>query len=117
MDGIFDIVDADVDNDKNTDPGKVDSNNDGYIDGYDDDDYSYGIVSYQTCEGIYVTNNILAKDFSQNGIYEICAVPNTVTSDANLDHDLDDTTPLISSVSISGEPHLVHLELGNKLKD
>ena len=102
MDGIFDIVDADVDNDKNTDPGKVDSNNDGYIDGYDDDDYSYGIVSYQTCEGIYVTNNILAKDFSQNGIYEICAVPNTVTSDANLDHDLDDTTPLISSVSISG---------------
>ena len=101
-DGIFDIVDADINNDGNTDPGKVDSNNDGYIDGYDDDDYSYGIVSYQTCEGIYVTNNILAKDFSQNGIYEICAVPNTVTSDANLDHDLDDTTPLISSVSISG---------------
>ena len=31
-----------------------------------------------------------------------CVVPNTVTSDANLDHDLDDTTPLISSVSISG---------------
>ena len=88
-----------IDNDGNTDLGKIDSNNDGYIDGYDDDDYSYGIVSYQTCEGIYVTNNILSNDFSQNGIYEICAVPNTVSSESNLDHDLDDTTNLISSVS------------------
>ena len=102
IDGIFDIVDADIDNDGNTDPGKIDSNNDGYIDFYDDYGYSYGIVSYQTCEGIFVINNILADDFSQNGIYEICAVPNTVTSDANLDHDLDDSTTLISSVSISG---------------
>ena len=101
-DGIFDIVDADIDNDGSTDPGKTDVNADGMIDEANDSNYSFGTVSYQSCDGVLIINNILRGEFSANGIYQVCAIPNTISSAANLDHDLDPTTDDIASVSISG---------------
>jgi hypothetical protein len=102
-DGIFDIEDADVDNDGATDPNKVDTNGDGVVDNVNNGNFSYSIVSYQSCDGTFITDNKQTKsEFSANGAYQICAVPNSVSPDANLDHDLDTTTPNISSVVVSG---------------
>ena len=102
-DGIFDIEDADIDNDGFTDPNKSDSNGDGIVDEANGGDFSYSIVSYQSCDGTFITDNKQRRsDFSANGVYQICAVPNSVSSDANLDHDLDANTPNISSVVVSG---------------
>ena len=102
-DGIFDIADADIDNDGVVDPNKSDTNGDGIIDEATGGNFSYSIVSYQSCDGTFITDNKqLLSDFSSNGVYQICAVPNSVSSDANLDHDLDANTPNISSVVISG---------------
>jgi hypothetical protein len=102
-DGIFDIEDADIDNDGVTDPNKLDSNGDGIVDEANGGNFSYSIVSYQSCDGTFITDNKQKRsDFSANGVYQICAVPNSVSSDANLDHDLDANTPNISSVVVSG---------------
>jgi hypothetical protein len=102
-DGIFDIADADIDNDGVVDPNKSDTNGDGIIDEATGGNFSYSIVSYQSCDGTFITDNKQSlSDFSSNGVYQICAVPNSVSSDANLDHDLDANTPNISSVVISG---------------
>ena len=101
-DGIFDIADADIDNNGSTDPGKTDVNGDGMIDEANDPNFSFGTVSYQSCDGVFIQNNILRGEFSANGIYQVCAVPNTITADAKLDHDLDPNTDDIASVSISG---------------
>ena len=102
-DGIFDIEDADIDNDGLTDPNKSDSNGDGIVDEANGGNFSYSIVSYQSCDGTFITDNKQRRsDFSANGVYQICAVPNSVSSDANLDHDLDANTPNISSVVVSG---------------
>jgi hypothetical protein len=101
-DGIFDIIDADIDNDGSIDPGKTDVNNDGMIDEANDPNYSFGTVSYQSCDGVFIQNNILRGEFSANGIYQVCAIPNTITADAKLDHDLDPNTDNIASVTISG---------------
>jgi hypothetical protein len=101
-DGIFDIIDADIDNDGSIDPGKTDVNNDGTIDEANDPNYSFGTVSYQSCDGVFIQNNILRGEFSANGIYQVCAIPNTITADAKLDHDLDQDTDNIASVTISG---------------
>jgi hypothetical protein len=102
-DGIFDIEDADIDNDGVTDPNKSDSNGDGIVDEANGGNFSYSIVSYQSCDGTFITDNKQRRsDFSANGVYQICAVPNSVSSDANLDHDLDANTPNISSVVVSG---------------
>jgi surface protein len=101
-DGIFDIIDADIDNDHSVDPGKTDVNNDGMIDEANDSNYSLGTVSYQSCDGIFIQNNILRGEISANGVYQVCAIPNTITTDAKLDHDLDPNTGNIASVTISG---------------
>ena len=101
-DGIFDIVDADIDNNGSTDSGKTDINGDGMIDEANDPNFSFGTVSYQSCDGVFIQNNILRGEFSANGIYQVCAIPNTITADAKLDHDLDPNTDNIASVSISG---------------
>ena len=102
-DGIFDIADADLDNDGATDPNKTDVNGDGVVDGANSGTFSYSIVSYQSCDGTFITDNKQSlSDFSANGTYQICAVPNTVATNANLDHDLDSSTPNISSVVVSG---------------
>ena len=101
-DGIFDIVDADIDNNGSTDPGKKDVNGDGMIDEANDSNYSFGTVSYQSCDGVFIQNNILRGEFSANGIYQVCAIPNTIAADAKLDHDLDPDTDNIASVTISG---------------
>lgn len=101
-DGIFDIIDADIDNDGSIDPGKTDVNNDGMIDEANDPNYSFGTVSYQSCDGVFIQNNILRGEFSANGIYQVCAIPNTIAADAKLDHDLDPDTDNIASVTISG---------------
>ena len=101
-DGIFDVVDADIDNNGSTDPGKTDVNNDGMIDEANDPNYSFGTVSYQSCDGVFIQNNILRGEFSANGIYQVCAIPNTIAADAKLDHDLDPDTDNIASVTISG---------------
>ena len=101
-DGIFDIIDADIDNDGSIDPGKTDVNNDGMIDEANDPNYSFGTVSYQSCDGVFIQNNILRGEFSANGIYQVCAIPNTIAADAKLDHDLDPNTDNIASVTISG---------------
>ena len=97
-DGIKDAADADVDGDGAVDAGKTDSNGDGIT-----DSYSVGTVSYQVCEAgnTFTTINLSNTDFI-NGFNVICAKSNTVTSSANLDHDLDATTPEISSIGISG---------------
>jgi hypothetical protein len=109
-DGIYDIVDADIDNDGSVDSGKVDANGDGLDDAADldadgviDANYSLGEVSYQNCDsGQFVNLNLISADFSSNGTLQICARPTSVTSTANLDHDNDGATALISSVNISG---------------
>ena len=102
-DGIYDIADADIDNDGAIDPNKTDSNGDGIIDEASNSNFSYSIVSYQSCDGTFITDNKQElSDFSGNGTYQICAVPNSVSSDANLDHDLDVSTPNISSAVVSG---------------
>ena len=102
-DGIYDIADADIDNDGTIDPNKTDSNGDGIIDEASNSNFSYSIVSYQSCDGTFITDNKQKlSDFSGNGTYQICAVPNSVSSDANLDHDLDVSTPNISSAVVSG---------------
>ena len=101
-DGIFDIIDADIDNDGFIDPGKTDVNNDGMIDEANDSNYSLGTVSYQSCDGVFIQNNILRGEISANGIYQVCAIPNTMTANAELDHDLDPNTDNISSVIMTG---------------
>ena len=102
-DGIYDIADADIDNDGTIDPNKTDSNGDGIVDEASNSNFSYSIVSYQSCDGTFITDNKQElSDFSGNGTYQICAVPNSVSSDANLDHDLDVSTPNISSAVVSG---------------
>ena len=109
-DGIFDIVDADIDNDNITDNGKVDSNNDGIMDSADTDldgaidpNYELSSISYQNCGSAQFTNlSLVIDDFSSNGILLVCARPNSVSSNDNLDHDLDSTTSPISSVTITG---------------
>jgi hypothetical protein len=102
-DGIYDIADADIDNDGAIDPNKTDSNGDGIVDQASNNNFSYSIVSYQSCDGTFITDNKQElSDFSGNGTYQICAVPNSVSSDANLDHDLDVSTPNISSAVVSG---------------
>jgi hypothetical protein len=97
-DGIKDLADADADGDGAIDTGKADSNGDGIS-----DSYSVGTVSYQVCEAgnTFTTINLSNSDFI-NGFNIICAKSNTVTSSANLDHDLDAATPDISSIDISG---------------
>ena len=109
-DGIFDIVDADIDNDNITDNSKVDSNNDGIMDSADTDldgaidpNYELSSISYQNCGSAQFTNlSLVIDDFSSNGILLVCARPNSVSSNDNLDHDLDSTTSPISSVTITG---------------
>ena len=102
-DGIFDIIDADINNDGSTDPGKTDYNADGIVDEASNNNFSYSIVTYQSCDGTFITDNKQQlSDFTVNGTYQICAVPNSVSSDANLDHDLDANTPNISSVIMTG---------------
>ncbi len=97
-DGIKDAADADADGDGATDTGKNDVNADGV-----DDNYPIGNVQYQVCDAGNTFTNLSVKnsDFN-NGFLIICAKSNTVTSGANLDHDLDPATPEISSVSITG---------------
>jgi PKD repeat protein len=102
-DGIFDIIDADKNNDGILDEPGTDDNANGIIDDADNDtNYSFGIVRYQSCDGLDVKNNIIRGEFSANGIYQICAIPNTVSADATLDHDLDPSTQPIAPVTISG---------------
>jgi hypothetical protein len=72
------------------------------IDEANDSNYSLGTVSYQSCDGIFIQNNILRGEISANGVYQVCAIPNTITTDAKLDHDLDPNTGNIASVTISG---------------
>ena len=102
-DGIFDIEDADIDNDGVIDPNKTDFDLDGKIDAINNSNFSYSIVSYQSCDGTFITDNKQnLNEFSSNGVYQICAIPNSVSPDANLDHDQDPNTPEISSVVVSG---------------
>jgi len=109
-DSIYDIVDADVDNDGILDAGKSDGNNDGIIDSADADldskiDSSYVLsnLSYQNCDsGQFINLNLVIDDFSSNGSLIVCARPNTVTSNDNLDHDDDPSTDLISAVDVFG---------------
>lgn len=109
-DGISDIVDADIDNNGSTDPGKTDANNDGIEDSADTDldgvvDASYVLtnVSYQNCDsGQFTSLNLVSGDFSASGTLVICARPSSVSVAANLDHDLDPATDLISSVIVAG---------------
>ena len=102
-DGIFDIIDADKNNDGILDEPGTDDNANGVIDDADNDtNYSFGIVRYQSCDGLDVKNNIIRGEFSANGIYQICAIPNTVSAEATLDHDLDPSTQPIAPVTISG---------------
>ena len=102
-DGIFDIEDADIDNDGVIDPNKTDFDLDGRIDEINNSNFSYSIVSYQSCDGTFITDNKQnLTEFSSNGVYQICAIPNSVSPDANLDHDQDSNTPEISSVVVSG---------------
>ena len=102
-DGIFDIEDADIDNDGVIDPNKTDFDLDGKIDEINSNNFSYSIVSYQSCDGTFITDNKQnLTEFSSNGVYQICAIPNSVSPDANLDHDQDPNTPEISSVVVSG---------------
>jgi hypothetical protein len=102
-DGIFDIEDADIDNDGVIDPNKTDFDLDGKIDSINNSNFSYSIVSYQSCDGTFITDNKQnLTEFSSNGVYQICAIPNSVSPDANLDHDQDPNTPKISSVVVSG---------------
>ena len=102
-DGIFDIIDADKNNDGILDEPGTDDNANGIIDDADNDtNYSFGIVRYQSCDGLDVKNNIIRGEFSANGIYQICAIPNTVSAEATLDHDLDPSTQPIAPVTISG---------------
>ena len=56
-DGIFDIADADLDNNGATDPNKTDVNGDGVVDGANSGTFSYSIVSYQSCDGTFITDN------------------------------------------------------------
>ena len=100
-DGIFDIIDSDINNDGIFE--RTDINKNGIFDlAENDPDYSFGIVRYKSCDGVDVTNNIIRGEFSANGVYQICAIPNTVSADAILDHDSDGTTPNIAPVTISG---------------
>lgn len=109
-DGIYDIVDADVDNDGILDSGKTDSNSDGIIDSADanldsiiDSYFVLSNVSYQNCDsGQFVNLSLVIGDFSSNGSLIVCARPNTVTANDNLDHDNDPSTNLISAVDIFG---------------
>ena len=111
-DGIFDVVDADIDNDGSIDPGKLDSNADGIIDDADadldgsiDSDYILSSVSYQNCDsGQFINLNLNIGDFTSRGILlgGICARPNTVSANTNLDHDLDSSTAPTAAVNIEG---------------
>mgnify|MGYP007000448972 CR=1 len=55
--------------------------------------FIYSTVSYRTCDGTFITDvKQSLSEFSANGEYQICAVPNTVATSANLDHDQDTLT-------------------------
>ena len=103
-DGIFDIIDADRNNDGVTDPNTSDVNFDGLIDGYADDpiEYPLATIAYQNFAGEYIYEILTIQDFTNLGVLKICAMQNTVSVDANLDHDLDPNTYNISSLTISG---------------
>ena len=103
-DGIFDIIDADRNNDGVTDPNTSDVNLDGYIDEYTQDRYEYPLATiyYQSFNGDGIYKILTINDFTHPGILRICAMQNTVSVDANLDHDLDQSTDNISSLTISG---------------
>ena len=103
-DGIFDIIDADRNNDGVTDPNTSDVNLDGYIDEYTQNRYEYPLatIAYQNFAGEYIYEILTIQDFTTNGVLRICAMQNTVSVDANLDHDLDQSTDNISSLIISG---------------
>jgi len=108
-DGIFDIADADLDNDGATDPNAIDTNNNGIRDEVENNNnFSYSIIRYQSCDGTFVTDNKQSlNEFSLNGTYQICAIPNTVSPDSGpdgvgFDHDLDSTTANIPSVVFTG---------------
>jgi PKD repeat protein len=105
-DGIFDITDADLDNDGVTDPNVTDSNNNGIIDEAESGSFTYSVIRYQSCDGTFVTDNKQSlNEFSLNGTYQICAIPNTVSPDtsfAGFDHDFDASTADISSIVYTG---------------
>ena len=102
FDGIFDIEDADIDNDGTTDAGKIDRG-DGRVVEVGNPNFIYSTVSYRTCDGTFITDvKQSLSEFSANGEYQICAVPNTVATSANLDHDQDPLTDDISSVVVTG---------------
>ncbi len=109
-DGIYDIIDADIDNDGNTDTGKTDANFDGIEDSADadlngvvDPNYVLSSVNYQNCDsGQFTSLNLVTGDFSASGSLVICARPNSVSVEANLDHDLDPNTNMIGSVTVDG---------------
>jgi uncharacterized protein (TIGR02145 family) len=103
-DGIFDIIDADRNNDGVTDPNTSDVNLDGYIDEYTQDRYEYPLATiyYQSFNGDGIYKILTINDFTHPGILRICAMQNSVSVDANLDHDLDPSTDNISSLTISG---------------
>ena len=63
--------------------------------------FSYSIVSYQS-DGTFITDNKQRRSDFQQMVFTRFVVPNSVSSDANLDHDLDANTPNISSVVVSG---------------
>ena len=105
-DGIFDIADADLDNDGVTDPNVTDSNNNGIKDEAESGSFTYSVIRYQSCDGTFVTDNKQSlNEFSLNGTYQICAIPNTVSPDtsfAGFDHDFDASTADISSIVYTG---------------
>ena len=66
-DGIFDIIDADKNNDGILDEPGTDDNANGIIDDADNDtNYSFGIVRYQSCDGLDVKNNIITNSRSSS---------------------------------------------------
>ena len=72
-DGIFDIIDADKNNDGILDEPGTDDNANGIIDDADNDtNYSFGIVRYQSCDGLDVKNNIIRGVFSKWNLPNLC---------------------------------------------